>query len=93
LAAVNDKIMEAANKISVTQKALPSGNIQVKFFIEDERKPMYGYLLTSEPKPVGEIIAEIQERMQQRRMVVTGLNSFSLNNPLKEDHNFYLFSA
>ncbi|WP_304516359.1 hypothetical protein [Cecembia rubra] len=85
--------MESANKISVTQKELPSGNIQVKFFVEDERKPMYGYLLTSEPKPVGEIIAEIQERMQQRRRAVEGLNSFSLNNPIKEDYNFYLFSA
>lgn len=85
--------MEAANKISFTQKSLPSGNIQVKFFVEDAAKPMYGYLLTNEPKPVGEIIAEIQERMQQRMMAMSGLNSFSLKNRVKEDHNFFLFSA
>lgn len=85
--------MKAAHKISLTQKALPSGNIQVKFFIEDVKKPMYGYLLTNEPKPIGEIIEEIQERMQQRRLAMSGINSFSLNNPVKDDHNFYLFSA
>lgn len=85
--------METTDKITITQKELPSGNCQVKFFIEDERKPMYGYLLTSEPKPVGEIIAEIQERMQQRRMAMHGIQPFSLKQPVREDHNFYLFSA
>ncbi|WP_291785047.1 hypothetical protein [Cecembia sp.] len=85
--------METAHKISFTQKSLPSGNIQVKFFVEDTQQPMYGYLLTNEPKPVGEIIAEIQERMHQRLLAMSGLNSFSLNNRIKEDHNFYLFSA
>lgn len=85
--------MNELNKISVEQKELPSGNVQVKFFIEDERRPMYGYLLTNEPKPVGEIISEIQERMLQRRMAMSGLNPFSLKNPVKEDHNFYLYSA
>lgn len=85
--------MNELNKISVEQKELPSGNVQVKFFIEDERRPMYGYLLTNEPKPVGEIISEIQERMLQRRMAMSGPNPFSLKNPIKEDHNFYLYSA
>lgn len=85
--------MKDLNKISVEQKELPSGNIQVKFFIEDEVRPMYGYLLTNEPKPVGEIILEIQERMLQRRMSMSGINPFSLKNPVKEDHNFYLYSA
>lgn len=85
--------MEKQMKISITQKALPSGNCQVKFFIEDEKRPQYGYLLTNEPKPIGEIIAEIQERMQQRRSAMTGINSFSLKNPNKDDHNFYLYSA
>lgn len=85
--------METINNISVTQKELPSGNCQVKFFIEDERRPQYGYLLVNEPKPVGEIIAEIQERLEKRRMAFSGLNPFSLKNPIKDDHDFLLFSA
>ncbi|MCL6259048.1 hypothetical protein M3O96_08120 [Aquiflexum sp. TKW24L] len=85
--------MEAIDKISVTQKELPSGNCQVKFFIEDERKPQYGYLLVNEPKPVGEIIAEIQERLERRRIATSGLNPFSVMHPQKEDNNFYLYSA
>lgn len=84
--------MKTEANISITQKELPSGNCQVKFFIEDETKPMYGYLLTSDPKPVGEIIAEIQERMY-RRKTLSSANPISLTNPVKEDHNFYLFSA
>jgi hypothetical protein len=85
--------METINNIRVTQKELPSGNCQVKFFIEDERRPKYGYLLTNEPKPVGEIIAEIQERLEKRRMAFSGLNPFSLKNTVREDHDFLLFSA
>jgi hypothetical protein len=85
--------MEAIEKISVTQKELPSGNCQVKFFIEDERKPQYGYLLVNEPKPVGEIIAEIQERLEKRKMAMSGLNPFSVKHSVKDDHNFYLYSA
>jgi len=85
--------MEAIDKISVTQKELPSGSCQVKFFIEDERKPQYGYLLVNEPKPIGEIIAEIQERLEKRRMVTSGLNPFSVMNKQKEDNNFFLYSA
>ncbi|EOZ95609.1 hypothetical protein A33Q_2971 [Indibacter alkaliphilus LW1] len=84
--------METEANISITQKELPSGNCQVKFYIEDERKPMYGYLLTNEPKPVGEIISEIQERIIRRKMM-TSNNPLSLQNPVKEDHNFYLYSA
>ena len=85
--------MEAIDTISVIQKELPSGNCQVKFFIEDERKPQYGYLLVNEPKPVGEIIAEIQERLERRRMATSGLNPFSVMHQQKEDNNFYLYSA
>ena len=85
--------MEAMEKISVTQKELPSGNCQVKFFIEDEQKPQYGYLLVNEPKPVGEIITEIQERLERRRMATSGLNPFSVKNSVREDNNFYLYSA
>jgi len=89
----NGIIMEDMSKISVIQKELPSGNVQVKFFIEDDKKPMYGYLLTNEPKPIGEIIAEIQERMYHRKMAMSGFQPFSLNRPVREDHNFYLYSA
>jgi hypothetical protein len=85
--------MEAMEKISVTQKELPSGNCQVKFFVENEQRPQYGYLLVNEPKPVGEIIAEIQERLERRRISTSGLNPFSVKNPVREDNNFYLYSA
>ncbi|MFD2034803.1 hypothetical protein ACFSKL_08385 [Belliella marina] len=81
--------MEDITKISLTQKTLPSGNCQVKFFIEDEQKPQYGYLLVNEPKSVGEILEEIKSRMEQRRMA----NPFSVKQLQKDDHNFYLYSA
>ncbi|MCH7397211.1 hypothetical protein MM213_03645 [Belliella sp. R4-6] len=81
--------MEDITKISLTQTTLPSGNCQVKFFIEDEKKPQYGYLLVNEPKTVGEIMEEIKSRMEQRRMA----NPFSVKQPMKDDHNFYLYSA
>ncbi|MCH7409891.1 hypothetical protein MM239_10835 [Belliella sp. DSM 111904] len=81
--------MEDQTKISLTQKTLASGNCQVKFIIEDEAKPQYGYLLMNEPKSVGEIMEEIKTRMERRRKS----NPFSLSNPVKDDHNFYLFSA
>jgi hypothetical protein len=85
--------MENQSKISVTSKALPSGNCQVKFIIEDEQKPQYGYLLVNEPKPVGEIIEEIRNRLENRLKCNSGLNPFSVKNPVKDDHNFYLYSA
>lgn len=81
--------MKDTTKISLTQKTLPSGNCQVKFFIEDLEKPQYGYLLVNEAKSVGEILEEIKSRLAQRRMV----NPFSLIQPVKDDHNFYLYSA
>jgi hypothetical protein len=83
--------MEKQDKISVVQKSLPSGNCQVKFFIDDDARPQYGYLLTNEPKPIGEIIAEIKERMENRKAV--NQNPFSVLKPVKDDHNFYLYSA
>jgi hypothetical protein len=85
--------MENQTKISVTSKALPSGNCQVKFIIEDDIKPQHGYLLVNEPKPVGEIIEEIRRRMENRQMANSGLNPFSVKNPVRDDHNFYLYSA
>jgi hypothetical protein len=85
--------METQEKISITTKTLASGNCQVKFFIEDEAKPQYGYLLVNEPKPVGEIIEEIKNRMERRKQTSLNLNPFFPIPSKSEDHNFYLFSA
>jgi hypothetical protein len=85
--------METAEKISITTKTLASGNCQVKFFVEDEKQPQYGYLLVTEPKPVGDIIEEIKNRLEKRRMESMNLNPFFPLAPRAEDTNFYLFSA
>ncbi|WP_111670111.1 hypothetical protein [Algoriphagus litoralis] len=85
--------MERSDKISITSKTLASGNCQVKFFVEDERQPQYGYLLMSEPKPVGDIIDEIKSRLEKRRFDEMNLNPFFPLAPASDDPNFYLFSA
>ncbi|SFT86595.1 hypothetical protein SAMN04489724_2428 [Algoriphagus locisalis] len=85
--------MENQEKISITTKTLASGNCQVKFFIEDEAKPQYGYLLVNGPKPVGEIIDEIKQRMERRRSAALNMNPFFPIPSAPEDHNFYLYSA
>lgn len=85
--------MENQEKISITTKTLASGNCQVKFFIEDEAKPQYGYLLVNGPKPVGEIIDEIKQRMERRKSAALNMNPFFPIPDAPEDHNFYLYSA
>lgn len=85
--------METLEKISITSKTLASGNCQVKFFIEDECRPEYGYLLMTEPKPVGDIIDEIKNRIEQRRMDERNVNPFFPLSPVSDDPNFYLYSA
>ncbi|RIW15107.1 hypothetical protein D0X99_11720 [Algoriphagus lacus] len=85
--------METAEKISITTKTLASGNCQVKFFVEDEHQPQYGYLLVTEPKPVGDIIEEIKNRLERRRLEAMNLNPFFPLPPSLEDHHFYLYSA
>ncbi|PZX52775.1 hypothetical protein LV84_03385 [Algoriphagus ratkowskyi] len=85
--------MKNQNKISITTKTLASGNCQVKFYVEDEAKPQYGYLLVSGPKPVGEIIDEIKQRMERRRNTAMNMNPFYPIPIAPEDHNFYLYSA
>jgi hypothetical protein len=85
--------METQEKITITTKTLASGNYQVKFFIEDESKPQYGYLLVNEPKPVGEIIQEIKNRMKRRKQTLFDLNPLFSIPATPEDHNFYLFST
>ncbi|MDF2158303.1 hypothetical protein [Algoriphagus sp. CAU 1675] len=85
--------MEKSEKISITTKTLASGNFQVKFFVEDEVKPQYGYLLVTEPKSVGDIIEEIKNRLEERRLASRKVNPFFPVAPASEDHDFYLFSA
>ncbi|UZD24123.1 hypothetical protein PBT90_12075 [Algoriphagus halophytocola] len=85
--------MEAEHKISITTKTLASGNCQVKFFVEDELKPQYGYLLVNEPKSVGEIIEEIKQKMERRKHAAMNMNPFFPVKPMSEDPNFYLYSA
>jgi hypothetical protein len=85
--------MERIENISITTKTLSSGNCQVKFFIEDDSKPQYGYLLINEPKPVGDIIDEIKNRLERRREELMNLNPFFPIPQAEEDHKFYLFSA
>ena len=85
--------METGEKISITTKTLASGNCQVKFYVEDEVRPQYGYLLVTEPKPVGDIIDEIKNRLERRRSELMNLNPFFPIAPAEEDHKFYLFSA
>jgi hypothetical protein len=93
LAEEKETAMETIEKISITSKTLASGNCQVKFFVEDERQPRYGYLLMTEPKPVGDIINEIKNRLEKRRMEEMNLNPFFPLSPTSDDPNFYLFSA
>jgi len=87
--------MNESASIRITTKALNSGNCQVKFFIEDEENPQYGYLLLHETKPVGDILEEIKVRMARRRRREALLqdNPFLSIAPSQDDHHFYLFSA
>lgn len=85
--------MDLGNKISIQTKKLSSGNHQVKFFVADENQPQYGYLLVSEPKPVGDIIDEIKMRMERKRNASRNIDPFFPLEPQAEDRNFYLFSA
>lgn len=85
--------MNQDQKINITTKQLASGNCQVKFFVEDETHPQYGYLLVDEPKPVGDIIQVIQQKLERRREASRAINPFFPVAPEPEDKNFYLFSA
>ncbi|WP_439474243.1 hypothetical protein [Algoriphagus formosus] len=85
--------MEQVDKINISTKALSSGNLQVKFFVEGSPKQEYGYLLVNEPKPVGEIIAEIQNRLARRRAAAQRIDPLFPIAPQTDDLDFYLFSA
>jgi hypothetical protein len=85
--------METAPKIRITTKQLASGNCQVKFFIEDQNKPQYGYLLVNGVRPVSDVIREIRERLEQIRQSKLDMYRFSFKRNWHDDHNFYLYSA
>lgn len=85
--------MNESASIRITTKALNSGNCQVKFFIEDEENPQYGYLLLNEIKPVGDILEEIKLRLALRMEASLHANPFLSIAPSQDDHHFYLFSA
>lgn len=85
--------MNKVPSIRIVSKQLPSGNQQVKFFIEDELHPRYGYLLIEGAKGPAEIIAEIKERMEMMEQSRLDLMRFSFKKTWKDDHNFYLYSA
>ena len=79
--------------IRIISKQLPSGNQQVKFFIEDEAHPKYGYLLISGSKSPTEVIEEIKERLELMEQSKMDLLRFSFKRTWRDDHNFYLYSA
>ncbi|MBS9524727.1 hypothetical protein KIH41_15770 [Litoribacter ruber] len=84
---------EQQSKIRITSKKLASGNHQVKFFIEDEKHPQYGYLLVTGSRSVGEVIEEIKNRIAEKRKASYDLQRFSFSRNYQDDHNFYLYSA
>lgn len=85
--------MKIEDNIRIISKKLPSGNQQVKFFIEDEVHPRYGYLLVYGHKSTPEVIAEIKQRLEMMERSKMDLLRFSFKTPWRDDHNFYLYSA
>lgn len=85
--------MENNPKIRIVSKQLASGNHQVKFFVEDRRRPRYGYLLVTGNRPVGEVINEIRDRMERMDKSSMDLHRFSFKSQWHDDHNFYLYNA
>lgn len=86
-------VMDNHMNIRIISKQLPSGNQQVKFFIEDEAHPRYGYLLVYGSKSAAEVIVEIKERLALMEKSRMDLLRFSFKRPWQDDHNFYLYSA
>ncbi len=85
--------MNPSLTITYAKKILPSGNIQVKFFIKGGVKEKYGYLLISGYKSEQEIISEIRQRLMLHNTYRTDLQRFSFVREFKDDHNFYLYTA
>lgn len=85
--------MENAPKIRIISKQLASGNHQVKFFVEDQLHPRYGYLLVQGDRAVADVIQEIRDRIALVERSRMDLHRFSFKNQWRDDHNFYLYSA
>jgi hypothetical protein len=85
--------MKNMPNIRIVSKQLPSGNQQVKFFIEDEIHPRYGYLLIEGIRSYEEVVEEIKERIAMMEKSRMDLMRFSFKKTWKDDHNFYLYSA
>lgn len=83
---------ETMIRIAMT-KTLSSGKSQVKFTVEEEDNAQYGYLLVSEPKPVGDILEEIKHRLEKRRAEMENINPFFPVLPMEREGDFLLFSA
>lgn len=79
--------------ITYTSKKLDSGNLQIKFYIDDNDKSRYGYLLTPSGRSADEIVQEIQERIQFRESAKHDLLRFSFKEGWKDDYNFFIYSA
>lgn len=79
--------------ITYTSKKLDSGNLQIKFYIDDNDKSRYGYLLTPSGRSSDEIVQEIQERIQFRESAKHDLLKFSFKEGWKDDYNFFLYTA
>ena len=78
---------------SFTTKKYMSGNLQVKFHIQNSMKPYYGYLLVNQTLSDEEIMEEIKLRLDLREQSKMDLLKFTFKNQWKDDHQFYLYSA
>ena len=85
--------MRDFNSISFTTKKLVSGNLQVKFHIQNSSRPSYGYLLVNGYFSDEEIMEEIKLRLNLREQSKMDLLKFTFKNEWKDDHQFYLYSA
>lgn len=85
--------MKPDQTITYAKKLLPSGNLQIKFFVRRGVKEKYGYLLLCENKSEQEILLEIRRRLEFHESSLTGFYRFSLTRGLKDDHDFFLYSA
>ncbi|EPR69270.1 hypothetical protein [Cyclobacterium qasimii] len=85
--------MRDLNSISFTTKKLVSGNLQVKFQIQNASRPSYGYLLVNQAFSDEDIMEEIKLRLNLREKSKMDLLKFTFKNQWKDDHQFYLYSA
>lgn len=85
--------MKELDNIQFTAKRLPSGNLQVKFYIQHAEKRRYGYLLVEADCTEYEIRREIKARLARREHSGMDLLRFTFKNQWKDDHQFYLYSA